>query len=117
MSLNGIGSLPGIRLPQDARPRVEDRAGSPAAPAPAAPLQAPSQVRPGSRPGAATPGLPAEAPAGTDPELWAVLTTEERAFFSKVGAMGPLTYGHVLRTGSLASETPVNRGGRLDVRA
>ncbi len=65
---------------------------------------------------AATPtNVPAEAPAGTDPALWSVLTTEERAFFSKTAALGPLTYGKI-KNASLPTP-PAMRGGRLDVRA
>ena len=57
---------------------------------------------------------PVEPPPGTDPELWSVLSAEERAFFAKAGAMGPLTYGRVAAT---AAQSPALRGGRLDVRA
>lgn len=59
--------------------------------------------------------VPAEAPAGTDPALWSVLTTEERAFFSKSAALGPLTYGKI-KNATLPAP-PAMRGGRLDVRA
>lgn len=59
--------------------------------------------------------VPAEAPAGTDPALWNVLTTEERAFFSKSAALGPLTYGKI-KNATLPAP-PAMRGGRLDVRA
>ncbi len=52
-------------------------------------------------------------PPGTDPELWSVLTTEERAYYAKAQSMGPLTY----RPGTASSPTaPPVRGGRLDVR-
>ena len=70
-------------------------------------LQAPAPAR--QAPGV----VPTEAPPGTDPELWSVLTAEERAFFAKAGAMGPLTYG---RMASTAPTPPVARGVRLDVR-
>ena len=43
----------------------------------------------------ATGALPAEAPQGTDPELWSVLTGEERAFFAKAAQSGPLTYSRI----------------------
>lgn len=57
--------------------------------------------------------LPADAPPGTDPDLWSVLTSEERAYFSRARAMGPVTYGQ----GKLGlAEMSVHRGGRLDVR-
>lgn len=58
----------------------------------------------------------AEAPNGVDQELWSVLTKEERSFFVKAGAMGPLTYGRF----SAAQGTPpapMLRGGRLDIKA
>jgi hypothetical protein len=63
--------------------------------------------------------LPVEAPAGTDPDLWQVLTHSERAYFAKMSAMGPLTYGRA--SGAIAAigsggETSMSRGGRLDVK-
>lgn len=81
---------------------------APAERAAAAPAQAAEARRAPSAAGA----VPAEPPAGTDPELWSVLTTEERAFFAKFHAAGPLTYGP--RTSSPA-EKAIARGGRLDV--
>jgi hypothetical protein len=45
-----------------------------------------------------------------------VLTQDERAYFAKLGAMGPLTYGRVL-SGQMPTQPPVARGGRLDVKA
>lgn len=59
--------------------------------------------------------VPPEAPAGTDPSLWSVLTTEERNFFAKTAAMGPLTYGRIKAETNAAP--PSARGVRLDVRA
>jgi hypothetical protein len=64
---------------------------------------------------AAQNAVPAEAPAGTDPSLWSVLTTEERNFFAKTAAMGPLTYGRIKAESNAAP--PSARGVRLDVRA
>ncbi len=59
--------------------------------------------------------VPAEAPAGTDPTLWSVLTSEERNFFAKSVAGGPLTYSRIKdMTNPIA---PSARGVRLDVRA
>ncbi len=112
MSLYGIRNLPtanvGVdRAREQQRARVEQHAPQPAAPA--------------SKPGAAqalapaASSLPAQAPPGTDPELWSVLTGEERAFFAKVGAMGPLTYGRMLGA-QPAANAPMARGGRLDVK-
>lgn len=57
-----------------------------------------------------------QAPPGTDPELWNVLSGEERAFFAHLGAMGPLTYGRVL-SGQVQPQQAVSRGARLDVKA
>ena len=66
--------------------------------------------------GATAPSVPVQPPAGTDPELWSVLSTDERAYFARLGAMGPLTYGRVLN-GQQQPQAPVARGGRLDVKA
>jgi hypothetical protein len=66
--------------------------------------------------GAATQSaVPAEAPAGTDPTLWSVLTNDERNFFAKTATLGPLTYGRI--KAATAAAPPSVRGGRLDVRA
>jgi hypothetical protein len=59
--------------------------------------------------------LSADPPAGTDPALWSVLSSDERAFFAKAGAMGPLTYGRALRE-MQSAQMPASRGGRLDVK-
>lgn len=59
--------------------------------------------------------VPAEAPAGTDPTLWSVLTSEERNFFAKTASLGPLTYGRL--KAAMPAAPPSVRGGRLDVRA
>jgi hypothetical protein len=72
------------------------------------PMQAPSAAKP-------VQSVPVEAPPGTDPELWSVLSGEERAFFAKAGAMGPLTYGRAMRE-MTSAQLPASRGGRLDVK-
>jgi len=59
--------------------------------------------------------VPAEAPAGTDPTLWSVLTTDERNFFAKTAALGPLTYSRIKAVSNPVP--PAARGVRLDVRA
>ncbi len=51
-------------------------------------------------------------PKGTDPELWKVLTADERAFFAREDAMGPLSYGHRISS----APTMPSRGGRLNLR-
>ena len=113
MNLNRIGGASAGILAPRPEPRLRPEAER-ATYAPIAPAVAPAQRAPLSieQP---KPTLPAEAPAGTDPELWSVLTADERAFFAKVGAMGPLTYGHLIT--AQTSATPIARGGRLDVRA
>ena len=117
MSLNGISNpisaaLANVGRPQTPPARVDQgQAGyaRPVAPAAGAPLTPQAPLA-----GAAA-GLSVEAPAGTDPELWSVLTSDERAFFSKASALGPLTYGRI--SASAQSTPPAARGGRLDVRA
>ena len=76
------------------------------------PVQVPQQAPATQRPAHA---VPAEPPPGTDPALWSVLSGEERAFFAKAGAMGPLTYGRALSE-LKSAQLPVARGGRLDVK-
>ncbi len=68
------------------------------------------------RPGASSAAVPAQPPPGTDPELWSVLSSDERTYFAKLGAMGPLTYGRVL-SGQVQPQQVVSRGARLDVKA
>lgn len=119
MSLNAInpGASPVYRPQEIARPKVEnDR--------PSAPTTTREADR--SQKAAATgllaprhDALPAEAPEGTDPQLWQMLTAEERSHFAKMTSMGPLTYGRPV-TGApaqSASEPAMRRGGRIDVRA
>jgi hypothetical protein len=78
--------------------------------------QAVPQTAPQTAPAAkSTQSVPTEPPPGTDPALWSVLSGEERAFFAKAGAMGPLTYGRVLQEMKTA-QLPASRGGRLDVK-
>ena len=76
------------------------------------PVATPSKAAPSKQ---APSAVPTEAPAGTDPALWSVLSTEERSFFAKSGAMGPLTYGRAF-TDMKSAQLPANRGGRLDVK-
>jgi hypothetical protein len=59
-----------------------------------------------------------KAPDGVDQELWSVLSKEERSFFVKAGAMGPLTYGRFTQQAPQQSvSAPIMRGGRLDIKA
>jgi hypothetical protein len=57
--------------------------------------------------------MPVEAPPGTDPELWSVLTAEERSYFARAAARGPVTYSPS-KLG--LAELGLQRGGRLDVK-
>ena len=120
MSLNGINNAgygnvghtrpdPRERVEQ-ARVRQTDTPQTPATPAPPS-LRPATLIAPQA--GRAT--LPVEPPPGTDPELWSVLSADDRAFFAKAGAMGPLTYGRVMHAAQ-SSERPAIRGGRLDVK-
>ena len=90
-------------VPQPATQRV------PAQPALQTPAAATRQAT-----GPAQQSVPVEPPPGTDPALWSVLSGEERAFFAKAGAMGPLTYGRALAE-MKSAQLPATRGGRLDV--
>ncbi|MBX9928779.1 MAG: hypothetical protein K2X99_07690 [Gemmatimonadaceae bacterium] len=58
-----------------------------------------------------------QAPPGTDPALWSILTGEERQFFARAVTSGPLTYSKVMFGRPTAPAAPAIRGGRLDVRA
>jgi hypothetical protein len=99
----GTPGTAGPSGPDGARTRVEPARPQPAAGRPlAVNIAAPAQS-----------ALPAAAPAGTDPDLWSVLTSEERTFFAKIGSMGPLTYGRLMQT---PNAPPSIRGGRLDVK-
>jgi hypothetical protein len=60
--------------------------------------------------------IPAEAPPGTDPALWSVLTGEERAFFARTVSGGPLTYTRMMGQLQQPAAAALPRGGRMDVR-
>ena len=93
----------------------------------------PAQSAPPIRPtDALASGLSVQAPEGTDPELWSILTHEERTYFSRIALDGPLTYSKVMTrgradggsggsgvTGAIAARNgaPIARGGRIDIRA
>lgn len=119
MSINGISSGYMQRpLPSSstAAGTVRDQGirqqGGSVAPAPLSSGQ--TAQRTAAAPGASA-TLPAEAPAGTDPKLWSILTSEERGFFAKSQAMGPLTYGRIMAART-QPDMPAVRGGRLDIR-
>lgn len=110
MSIYGIGNS-GINRPQVP---VRDNSRTPAQrPAPSSvPTPALQPQSPASRVAA---GVPSDPPPGTDPALWSILSGEERAFFAKAGAMGPLTYGRAFSE-MKSAQAPASRGGRLDVK-
>jgi hypothetical protein len=115
MSLSPLASaltqtLGTVTRPQEQRGRVD---GGYTRPAPATP--AATSLRPQTPLAGGQQSLPVEAPPGTDPELWSVLTADERSFFAKASALGPLTYGRV-KGNATAPQAPAARGGRLDVR-
>jgi hypothetical protein len=112
--INGIGAGYGALNPANLRPRAPEgprpeQVGDPRIQQPGAqPLgvnQAPAARRPQG-------SLPADAPAGTDPQLWSVLTADERTFFARARAMGPLTYGPGQGGGAAGPAS----GGRIDIR-
>jgi hypothetical protein len=108
-----VGGVQPNRPQQPANPlapdtRIDQRRAPATVPAPRTPTS------PNAATAAAAP-VPTQAPAGTDPELWNVLSADERVFFAKLGAMGPLTYGRVLSQAQ-QSAVPAARGGRLDVK-
>ncbi len=110
MSVNGVRGPYNSYAPRPATSRGTE---APASPAAAANARA---AKPAAAPaGAATPAA-VTPPPGTDPELWTVLTPDERAYFARLGAMGPLTYGRVL-TAQAPAPAPTARGVRLDVKA
>ena len=119
MSVTGISnpltaSLANIGRPQTPAGRVEQ--GQTSYTRPVATPASPAQLKPQAPIAGATASLAVDAPAGTDPELWSVLTADERTFFAKASALGPLTYGRI-STSAAQPTPPAARGGRLDVRA
>ncbi|MDQ6827240.1 MAG: hypothetical protein M3081_00055 [Gemmatimonadota bacterium] len=113
MSISSITNTytPGIR---PSAPRVDTGVARPATTnVPQAQPALPQGPKTGAAAGVNA--LPVEAPKGTDPELWSVLSQSERQFFARAGAMGPLTYGRIM-TANHAPPPPVARGGRLDVK-
>ncbi len=56
------------------------------------------------------------APDGTDPKLWSILTSEEKSYFAKSVAQGPVTYARVMLGAQDTTLSPAMRGLRLDIR-
>ena len=122
MSINGISQQPLLPNYGAARPgtaatqQAAQQATQQAAQQARAQQTALKPQAPIAGQGAAQGSLPAEAPQGTDPTLWSVLTTEERNFFAKTAALGPLTYSRIKAVTHPAPPVAA-RGVRLDVRA
>ena len=107
MSINGINGAvgrPGLRPGQ-----VSDTEREPKSQA----IQTPSNTPAAAASAAASGVLSAEAPEGTDPALWSVLTSEERSYFAKANSIGLLTYSP--RRSANAGAATI-RGGRIDVK-
>ncbi|MHB0948497.1 MAG: hypothetical protein ACYC3Q_05000 [Gemmatimonadaceae bacterium] len=107
------GSFPAVPLPVPARGQPAGVSTGQAPAAPSTPAPAPAATPRLVLSGGAPSELAAEAPTGTDPELWAVLSSDERRMFAQLGTMGPLSYGKYSGTTAGAFRA---RGGRLDVR-
>ncbi len=102
--------------------RGADRAHSaplPPTPPRAAPVAASSTPPARSSFGTTSARSDVQPPEGTDPKLWSILTTEERSYFARSSAQGPLTYARVMLGDAGATGAPLSasmRGIRLDVR-
>lgn len=107
MSINGIN---GVALPPSIRPGP---AGDAEREKSSQAIQTPTSNSPAAANSGAASVLPAEAPAGTDPALWSVLTAEERSFFAKASSIGLLTYSP---RRSANAGTATIRGGRIDLK-
>jgi len=107
VSSSNVGRTPLQRpLPGGARPPAQN----PLAPNGRTPVNTPgARTAPGA---GAQQSVPVEAPAGTDPALWSVLSSDERAFFAKAGAMGPLTYGRAFED-MRATQLPASRAAAV----
>jgi hypothetical protein len=101
MSVSGVPSgapAPG-HIPAPARVGHPTAAALPAA----APVRPTREAAPAAE----------EVPAGSDPALWSILTSEERSFFQRQAALGPITYARARPAPS--SDGPI--GQRIDLRA
>lgn len=112
MSIEGIQGrvfpslIPGSPRPRDAETSQGARTGG------ARESGTPAPTAPAPRAARSSETVPAEAPAGTDPALWSVLSPDERAFFARARAMGGVTYG----PGTHTRAAGVPTGGRIDVK-
>lgn len=117
--MDGIGNAGGLgpqgldRLRETARPAPGQGAGEADRSAAARHEPMPTPASPGIA-AVGDPGLDdaLAMPEGVEPELWSLLTTEERAHFARFAAMGGVTYGPK----AAGPKRPFVRGQRLDVR-
>lgn len=108
LGIPGISNFPGGLGPLGTPPRT-GRSADASVPRPESQVEsARTETSPDTR------GV-SDVPPGTDPELWAMLTTEERSHFTKLRSMGPLTYNTTSSAGP-QQPTQARRGVRLDVR-
>jgi len=118
MSVTGVNNtlrdLLATRIDQTIGRPVDQQFPSGTAPANVA--GAPGAAQSAAKP-AAKSLLTPQAPEGTDPALWSILTGEERAYFANHATNGPLTYSKVMMPNrSASSALPAARGARVDVR-
>lgn len=114
---------PGAALPNPLRPDRADRASEPAdgrstgSSAGAAAFRDATAPLPDSRAGGAADldDVASSPSARVDPELWALLGRDERAFYLRNSITSPATYGPAASPGSTRPGARV--GVRLDVRA
>lgn len=57
--------------------------------------------------------LPEQAPDRVDADVWSHLNSEEKDYFARVEALGPVTYGRGAQTVSAGG---AQRGAHLDIR-
>ncbi|MEK9502497.1 hypothetical protein [Gaopeijia maritima] len=108
LGIPGISNFPGGLGPLGT-PARSGRSSDAAVPRPDTQVESARTEMSREAPGAS------DVPPGTDPELWAVLTTEERSHFARLRSMGPLTYNTASSAGP-QQPTQARRGVRLDVR-
>jgi hypothetical protein len=116
MSIYGVNNSNITRLPTQAPVRDNRTPAQKPATTSLTPSVTPTSANPKVAQGGQTgQAVPVDPPPGTDPALWSILSSEERSFFAKAGAMGPLTYGRAFSE-MKSAQPPAARGGRLDVK-
>ncbi len=116
-----ISNVPTPLVPDTRTTRADTSPAGAGRPGPAAvrsPVTRPTVEAPAARTNTAAPAVAGSItpPEGTDPKLWSILTSEERAYFAKSAAQGPVTYARVMLGTQDPSLAPSMRGLRLDIR-